>query len=49
MIAETDPRSPIAAAFDLIGRTVTGRADVKRQKKQSMFGSLFKKSAKKAS
>jgi pilus assembly protein CpaE len=49
MIAETDPRSPIAAAFDLIGRTVVGRAEVKRQKKQSMLGSLFKKRAKKAS
>ena len=47
MIAETDPKSPIAAAFDLIGRTVTGRAEVKRQK-QSLFGSLFKKRAKKA-
>jgi pilus assembly protein CpaE len=46
MIAETDPKSPIAAAFDLIARTVTGRAEVKRQK-QSMLGSLFKKRGKK--
>jgi pilus assembly protein CpaE len=46
MIAETDPKSPIAAAFELIARTVTGRAEVKRQK-TSMLGSLFKKRGKK--
>jgi pilus assembly protein CpaE len=33
MIAETDAKSPIAESFDLIARTVTGRADVKRQKR----------------
>ena len=45
MIAETDPKSPIAAAFELIARTVTGRADAKRQK-PSMLSSLFKRARK---
>lgn len=49
MIAETDPKSPIAESFELIARTVTGRADVKRQKRSSLapFLSRFmgKKSA----
>jgi pilus assembly protein CpaE len=46
MIAETDPKSPIAGAFDMIGRTVTNRTEIKRQK-QSMITSLFKKRGKK--
>ena len=33
MIAETDAKSPIAESFDLIARAVTGRAEVKRQKR----------------
>ncbi len=33
MIAETDGKSPIAGSFDLIARTVTGRAEVKRHKR----------------
>jgi pilus assembly protein CpaE len=33
MIAETDAKSPVAESFDLIARTVTGRAEVKRQKR----------------
>ena len=36
MIAETDPKSPIAESFDLIARVVTGRQEVKRQKKSSL-------------
>jgi pilus assembly protein CpaE len=48
MIAETDPKSPITAAFDLIARTVTGRGEVK-QKKTSFLGSLFKKRGKSGS
>ncbi len=32
MIAEADPKSPIAATFELIARTVTGRAEPRRQK-----------------
>ena len=33
MIAETDAKSPVADSFDLIARTVTGRAEAKRQKR----------------
>ena len=33
MIAETDPKSPIAEHFETIARAVTGRAEVKRQKR----------------
>ena len=36
MIAETDPKSPIAESFELIARTVTGRAEVKRQKRSGL-------------
>jgi pilus assembly protein CpaE len=36
MIAETDPKSPIGEAFDAIARTVTGRAEVKRQKRSGL-------------
>jgi pilus assembly protein CpaE len=32
MIAETDPKSPVSGHFDLIARTVTGRAEVRRAK-----------------
>jgi pilus assembly protein CpaE len=35
MIAETDAKSPIAESFDLLARTLTGRAEVKRQKRNS--------------
>ncbi len=40
MIAETDPKSPVADMFDLVARTVTGRAEVRRQKK-SAFAPLM--------
>jgi pilus assembly protein CpaE len=33
MIAETDAKSPIAGSFDVIARTVTGRAEVRRSKR----------------
>jgi pilus assembly protein CpaE len=33
MIAETDAKSPIAESFDLIARTVTGRAEVRRSRR----------------
>jgi pilus assembly protein CpaE len=33
MIAETDSKSPAAGSFDVIARMVTGRAEVKRQKR----------------
>jgi pilus assembly protein CpaE len=33
MVAETDAKSPIAEHFDVIARAVTGRAEVKRQKR----------------
>jgi pilus assembly protein CpaE len=36
MIAETDAKSPIAESFDLIARTVTGRAEAKRQKRSAL-------------
>jgi pilus assembly protein CpaE len=36
MIAETDPKSPIVASFDLIARAVTGRTDVKRPARTTM-------------
>jgi pilus assembly protein CpaE len=36
MIAETDPKSPIAESFDLIARVVTGRQEVKRQNKSAL-------------
>jgi pilus assembly protein CpaE len=32
MIAETDPKSPIAESFDQIARVVTGRSEIRRQK-----------------
>jgi pilus assembly protein CpaE len=36
MIAETDPKSPIAESFDLIARMVTGRAEVRRPKRSAL-------------
>ncbi|MEJ0011841.1 MAG: CpaE family protein [Bauldia sp.] len=53
MIAETDAKSPIAESFDLVARTVTGRAEVKRAKRSNFtlapllerFVSTKKKSA----
>ena len=36
MIAETDPKSPIAESFDMIARVITGRAEVKRPKKSGL-------------
>jgi pilus assembly protein CpaE len=36
MISETDAKSPVNAAFDLIARTVTGRAEPRRQKKSAL-------------
>jgi pilus assembly protein CpaE len=36
MIAETSPKSPVVESFDLIARVVTGRAEVKRQKKSGL-------------
>jgi pilus assembly protein CpaE len=33
MIAEADPKSPVAVTFELIARTVTGRTEVRRQKR----------------
>jgi pilus assembly protein CpaE len=53
MIAETDAKSPIAESFDIVARTVTGRAEAKRPKRSSFalapllerFVSTKKKSA----
>ena len=36
MIAEADPKSPIAGMFELIARTVTGRAEPRRQKRSAL-------------
>jgi pilus assembly protein CpaE len=36
MIAEADPKSPIAGSFDVIARAVTGRAEAKKQKKSAL-------------
>lgn len=36
MIAETDVKNPIAASFDLVARTVTGRAEARRQKRGAL-------------
>ncbi|HVZ15028.1 MAG TPA: CpaE family protein [Bauldia sp.] len=43
MIAEADARSPIAESFDMIARTITGRAEAKRPKRGGMppFLGLF--------
>jgi pilus assembly protein CpaE len=53
MIAETDAKSPIAESFDLVARVVTGRAEVKKQKRSgfdlSTLLERFTQSAKKKS
>ncbi|MBN8997191.1 MAG: CpaE family protein [Rhizobiales bacterium] len=36
MIAETDAKSPMVEAFDALARAVTGRAEIKRQKKSAL-------------
>ena len=36
MIAESDQKSPVNDSFDLIARAVTGRGEVKRQKKSAL-------------
>lgn len=36
MIAETDPKSAIAASFDLIAQIVTGRSENRRQKRNAL-------------
>ena len=43
MIAETDPKSPIADAFDMVARVVTGRAETRRPKRSGLAG-LFSRS-----
>ncbi|HEY5080736.1 MAG TPA: CpaE family protein [Bauldia sp.] len=48
MIAEADPKSPIAESFDLIARTVTGRAEVKRQKRSVLAPFLSRFTGKKS-
>jgi pilus assembly protein CpaE len=42
MIAETDPKSPVAESFNLIAQVVTGRGEVKKQKRAGfpMFSKL---------
>lgn len=43
MVAETDAKSPVAATFDLIARTVTGRGEARQPKKSSLpFLSLLR-------
>ncbi len=42
MIAEADPKSPTAGMFELVARTVTGRAEPRRQKR-SALGPLIAK------
>ena len=48
MIAEADAKSPIAQSFDLIARTVTGRAEVKRQKRSVLAPFLSRFTGKKS-
>ena len=36
MIAEADPKTPIAEAFDQIARIVTGRAEARRPKRTGL-------------
>jgi len=43
MIAETDPKSPVAEAFDMVARVVTGRAETRRPKRSGLAG-LFSRS-----
>jgi pilus assembly protein CpaE len=37
MIAEADPKSPLAGSFDLLAQIITGRAEIKVEKKKSPF------------
>jgi pilus assembly protein CpaE len=48
MIAETDPKSPIAESFELIARAVTGRAEAKRQKRGALVPFLSRFARKKS-
>ena len=48
MIAEADPKSPVAAMFELIARTVTGRAEPRRQKRSALAPLLAKFRGKKS-
>jgi pilus assembly protein CpaE len=36
MIAEADPKSPVAASFELIARAVTGRAEARRPRRSAL-------------
>ncbi len=36
MIAEADPKNPVAGMFELVARTVTGRAEPRRQKRSAL-------------
>ena len=36
MIAEADPKNPVAAMFELVARTVTGRVEPRRQKRSAL-------------
>jgi pilus assembly protein CpaE len=40
MIAEADPKSPLAGSFDLLAQIITGRAEIKVEKKKSPFDIL---------
>jgi pilus assembly protein CpaE len=42
MVAETNAKSPIVESFDLIGRIVTGRGEIKRQKAAGLAPLLAK-------
>jgi pilus assembly protein CpaE len=48
MIAETDPKSPIANAFKQIAQVVTGRGEVKKQKRSSFSPMLARLRGKKS-
>jgi pilus assembly protein CpaE len=48
MIAETNAKSPIVESFDLIGRIVTGRAEIKRQKRGGIAPLLARLSGRKS-
>jgi pilus assembly protein CpaE len=49
MIAETDPKNAVVESFDLIARTVTGRAETKKSKKGGLAPLLAKLRSKKKS
>jgi pilus assembly protein CpaE len=49
MIAETDPRSQIAAAFELVARTVLGRSEPRRARKGALAPLLQRFARKKKS